>query len=107
MPPNADAVFHALADPTRRAIVRQLVRGEASVKDIAAEHAVSLPTVLQHLTILEAAHLASSRKVGRVRTCSLRPHGLQVATAWLNDIEAGWAKRLDRLADFLDNTEKD
>ena len=68
-----DRVFHALADPTRRAIVARLCRGPASVSELAKPLSMALPTVLQHLQVLEQSRLIRSEKAGRVRTCHLDP----------------------------------
>ena len=66
--PNLDAVFHALADPTRRAVVQALVKGEATVSDLAAPHDMGLPAFMKHLSVLEAAGLVKSDKVGPARS---------------------------------------
>jgi DNA-binding transcriptional ArsR family regulator len=79
-----DQVFHALADPSRREMVERLVGGPASVGQLAAPLAMSLPAVVQHLAVLEEAGLVTSEKVGRVRTCRLQPRGLRQAEAWLD-----------------------
>ena len=71
-----DRVFHALADPSRRAIVQRLCRGPASVSELARPLAMALPTVLQHLDVLEMSRLIRSEKAGRVRTCHLEPAAL-------------------------------
>lgn len=78
-----DLIFQALADPTRRGIVERLARGPASVSELAAPLAMSLPAVFQHLQVLEAAGLVSSDKAGRVRTCRVEPFALRIAEAWL------------------------
>lgn len=68
-----DLVFHALADPTRRAIVERLTRGPASVSELAAPMAMSLAAVMQHLQVLEESRLLRTEKRGRVRTCTIIP----------------------------------
>ena len=70
---NLPAIFAALADPTRLAIVRRLSGGDATVKELAAYHAMALPSFLRHIRVLEAAGLIESTKQGRVRTCRLTP----------------------------------
>jgi DNA-binding transcriptional ArsR family regulator len=100
-----DRVFQALADPTRRELVARLVRGPASVSQLAQPHAMSLPAVMQHLQVLEAAGLVRTEKAGRVRTCHLEPAGLRGAEDWLGAQRTAWEHRLDRLGDYL--TEKD
>jgi DNA-binding transcriptional ArsR family regulator len=96
-----DDVFHALADPTRRAMVERLSRGPASVSELAKPLAMSLPAVVQHLQVLEGSGLVRSEKVGRVRTCQLEPKAMSMAEQWINQRRTAWARRLDRLGDFL------
>jgi DNA-binding transcriptional ArsR family regulator len=96
-----DDTFHALADPTRRAVLAKLSRGPASVSDLAQPFDMALPTFLQHLKVLEASGLIRSRKSGRVRTCELKPKPLADAERWMSDQLAMWTKRLDQLDDFL------
>jgi DNA-binding transcriptional ArsR family regulator len=96
-----DLVFHALADPTRRAMVERLSRRPASVSELARPLAMSLPAVLQHLRVLEAGGLVRTEKVGRVRTCRIEPAALQTAERWMGERRASWERRLDRLADYL------
>ena len=83
-PPSLDLMFQALADPTRRFIVERLSRGSASVRDLAGPITMSLPSVLQHLQVLEASGLVETRKVGRVRLCSLQPIALQIIDTWVH-----------------------
>jgi len=96
-----DAVFRALADPTRRAIVERLCTRPASVSELARPLAMSLPAVVQHLEILESSGLVQSEKVGRVRTCRVDPRALDGVDRWIHDRRATWARRLDRLGDLL------
>ena len=98
---SLDRVFQALADPTRRGMVERLVRGPASVSELSRPLAMSLPAVLQHLQVLEAAGLVSSEKAGRVRTCRIEPAALRTAEAWITDQRTAWETRLDRLGDYL------
>ncbi|MFC1411929.1 ArsR/SmtB family transcription factor [Streptacidiphilus sp. N1-12] len=97
-----DRVFHALADPTRRTLVERLTRGPASVSELAKPLPMSLPAVVQHLQVLEAAGLVRSEKVGRVRTCRIEPSALRAAEGWIVAQRTTWESRLDRLGDFLD-----
>ena len=83
--PSLDRVFQALADPTRRGILERLVRGPASVSELSRPLAMSLPAVLQHLQVPEAAGLVRSEKAGRVRTCLIEPAALRAAEAWITD----------------------
>ncbi|HEX6500702.1 MAG TPA: metalloregulator ArsR/SmtB family transcription factor [Micromonosporaceae bacterium] len=98
---SLDRVFHAVADPTRRAIVERLTRGPASVSDLARPLPMSLAAVVQHLQVLEGSGLVRSEKVGRVRTCRLDPAGLRAAEDWLHGRRTDWEDRLDRLGDVL------
>jgi DNA-binding transcriptional ArsR family regulator len=98
---HLDGVFHALADPTRRDMVERLAHGDASVSELARPMSMSLPAVIQHLQVLEATGLVRSRKVGRVRTCSLDRSAFDRAEAWFTDRRIAWNDRLDRLGDFL------
>ncbi len=98
---EADVVFHALSDPTRRHIVEQLGRGPASVSQLAAPLPMSLPAVVQHLQVLEASGLVASEKVGRVRTCRLVVKRLDTVQDWIDARRASWERRLDRLGDYL------
>ena len=97
-----DLMFQALADPTRRGIVERLTRGPASVSELAAPFAMSLPAVVQHLQVLEHSGLVRTEKVGRVRTCTIDTGALSMAERWINDRRVGWERRLDRLGAFLD-----
>jgi len=94
-------MYSALADGSRRRMVERLSRGPASVKELAAPLAMSLPAVLQHLRVLEDSGLIRSQKAGRVRTCRLEPAALQAAEQWIADRRAQWAGRLDRLETYL------
>jgi DNA-binding transcriptional ArsR family regulator len=97
-----DRTFQALADPTRRAMVQRLSRGPASVSELAKPLSISLPAVVQHLAVLEASGVVRSEKIGRVRTCRIEPRALNMAETWIADRRAMWERRLDRLADYLD-----
>ncbi len=98
---RVDHIFHALADPTRRAIVDRLCSRPLSVSEVARPLAMSLPAVVQHLQILEASGLVQSEKVGRVRTCRVEPAALRAAEGWINARRTEWERRFDRLADVL------
>jgi DNA-binding transcriptional ArsR family regulator len=97
-----DFAFHALADPSRRAIVERLTRGPASVSELARPLAMSFPAVMQHLAVLEGAHLVASQKIGRVRICRLEATALDRAEEWLNARRAEWERRFDRLGRYLE-----
>ncbi len=94
-------VFRALGDPTRRNMVEHLVRGPASVSELAQPLEITLSAVVQHLAILEASGLVTSQKVGRIRTCQIEPVGLQLAADWFAGQRALWERRLDRLGEVL------
>lgn len=94
-------VFHALADPTRRAIVERLVRRPAPVKALAEPLAMSLPAVMQHLKVLEGAGVIVTEKVGRVRSCRIKPKALRDAERWLSSQRTEWERQLDQLDDYL------
>jgi DNA-binding transcriptional ArsR family regulator len=99
---DLDRLFHALADPARRAIVERLSRGPAPVSELARPLPMSLPAVMQHLGVLEAAGILRSEKAGRVRTCAIRPEGLGHAEEWINARRSEWQHRLDRLGNYLE-----
>ncbi|HEY6255432.1 MAG TPA: metalloregulator ArsR/SmtB family transcription factor [Xanthobacteraceae bacterium] len=96
-----DRVFHALADPSRRAIVQRLCRGPASVSELAKPLAMALPTVLQHLDVLEESRLVRSEKAGRVRTCHLEPVAFAIVEHWIGRQRLVWEQRLDRLEAYV------
>lgn len=96
-----DAVFRALADPTRRAIVEQLAKSPAVVSDLAAPFTMALPSFLQHLSVLETAGVVTSEKLGRVRTVSLRPGALDVLHLWLGEQRTPAEHHADRLGIHL------
>jgi DNA-binding transcriptional ArsR family regulator len=96
-----DLTFQALADPTRRAMVERLSRGEASVSELARPYAMSLPAIVQHLAMLENSGLVRSEKIGRVRTYSMVPAAFSLAEKWFNQRRAQWEQRLDRLGEHL------
>ena len=95
-------VFYALADPTRRAIVGVLGRGPASVSALAAPFEMALPSFMKHLGVLERSGVIRSNKVGRVRTCELRPKALSRAEQWMAGQRAMWEARADRMSAFVE-----
>lgn len=94
-------VFHALGDPTRRAILEKLSRGPAPASALAKPLHISLAAVVQHLQILEDSGLVHTEKVGRVRSCRIEPKGLGAAERWINDRRTLWENRLDKLGKML------
>jgi DNA-binding transcriptional ArsR family regulator len=96
-----DRVFHALADPTRRAVLERLGRGPAAASALAEPFSMALPSFMQHLSVLERSRLVRSSKRGRVRTYELSPAPFKAAEHWLDRQRALWEGRLDRLDAFL------
>jgi DNA-binding transcriptional ArsR family regulator len=98
---HVDRVFHALGDPTRRAILERLSAGPISVSKLARPLDITLAAVVQHLQVLERSGLVHTQKLGRVRTCRMEPRGLSIAERWIDERRSLWEKRLARLGDFL------
>jgi DNA-binding transcriptional ArsR family regulator len=98
---DLDQVFHAVGDASRRAMVERLSRGPASVSELARPFRMALPTVVQHLAVLESAGIVSSTKVGRVRTYQLAVDAFTPARTWLQEQQLPAERRLDRLGSFL------
>ncbi|WP_019604084.1 ArsR/SmtB family transcription factor [Teredinibacter turnerae] len=98
-----DAVFHALGDNTRRAVIARLGGGPASVKELAEPFPMALPSFMKHIAILENSGLITSEKQGRVRTCRLREDNFALAQQWFDAQRDLWESRTDRLADFVEN----
>ncbi len=96
-----DRTFRALADPTRRAMVERLARGPASVSELARPFRMALPSLLEHVRVLESCGLVQTEKVGRVRTCRLDPAPIKTTEAWLSKQRVAWERRLDRLETYL------
>ncbi|HVC01425.1 MAG TPA: metalloregulator ArsR/SmtB family transcription factor [Steroidobacteraceae bacterium] len=94
-------VFQALADPTRRAVLKRLSRGPVSTLKLARPFDMALPSFTQHLSVLERFGLVKSTKSGRVRTYELVPRPLQAAEVWMTDRRKLWERRLDQLDDYL------
>lgn len=100
-PKSLDAVFSALADPTRRAIVEQLSGQELSVSELAEPFSMSLPAISRHLRVLEHAGLLVQERDGRIRHCHLDPEPMQAAAAWLAKYTQFWQDQFDSLSAFL------
>ncbi len=96
-----DAVFHALANPTRRKVLERLSVGPATVSELAAPFDMQLPSFVQHLSVLERSRLVKSRKRGRVRTYEIAPERLTVAEDWLAERRRAWEARLDRFDHYV------
>lgn len=98
------ATFHALADPTRRAILARLAQGEERVSTLAEPFAMSLPAISKHLKVLEGAGLIRRTIDGRVHQCRLAPEPLDAANGWIEEHRRIWQQQFDRLARFLEQT---
>jgi len=98
---NVDLLFHALGDPTRRAMLDRLATGPSSVSNLAGPLGVTLTAVMQHLQILEECGLAHTEKVGRVRTCRIASAGLDALEQWVRAHRTQLELQLDRLVDLL------
>lgn len=96
-PIRFDATFAALSDATRRGILEQLGRGNASISDLAAKFQMTLTGMKKHVVVLEQAGLVTTEKVGRVRTCRLGLHRLEEESAWLEKVRKLWDARFDEL----------
>jgi len=102
---QVERVFHALGDPTRRAIVEKLSNGPMSVSKLAKPLRITLAAVVQHVQVLEKSGLVHTEKVGRGRTCPMETRGLRVAEQWLEDRRALWERRFERLGKLLEEPE--
>jgi DNA-binding transcriptional ArsR family regulator len=96
-----DTIFHALADSTRRAVIQRLGRGPATVSELAEPFDMALPSFVKHIAVLEASGLIGSKKVGRVRTCMLKPRKLAAAEQWFGEQRALWERRYNNLDNLL------
>jgi DNA-binding transcriptional ArsR family regulator len=99
--PQIDRLFHALGDPTRRAILDRLSRGPMSVSRLAEPLGVTVTAVAQHLLVLEECELVHTEKLGRVRTCRIEPKGFSMLENWIKDHRSHWELSLDRLGEML------
>src|SRR5688572_21119560 len=100
-----DASFAALSDTTRRGVLEQLGRADASITDLAARFGMTLTGMKKHVGVLEQAGLVATEKVGRVRTCKLGPRRLEEETAWIERYRQLWASRFDELECVARGTE--
>ncbi len=98
--------FHALADPTRRAILARLAQGEATVNELAAPFAISLPAISKHLKVLEQAGLISRGRDAQYRPCRLEPGPLNDASSWIDTHRQHWEESFDRLAGYLETLQQ-
>ena len=102
--PALPEIFHALADPTRLAVVERLSVTPASASELAKPFAMALPSFMQHMGVLERGAIVTSHKTGRVRTYQLAPASLQLASAWLAEFRNHWERRLDQLDHLMITT---
>jgi DNA-binding transcriptional ArsR family regulator len=100
------ATFAALADPTRRAILARLAKGEAAVGELAKPFSISLPAVSRHLRVLQAARLIERRVDAQWRLCRLRAEPLARAADWLDAYRRFWEDRFDSLEKYLEKTSR-
>lgn len=97
----ADAVFHALGNPTRRKVLERLSAGPATVSELAAPFDMQLPSFVQHLSVLEQSRLVKSTKRGRVRTYEIAPERFKVVDDWLAARRRLWEDRLNRFDQYV------
>ncbi len=103
---HLDASFAALSDVTRRGVLEQLGRAEASITELAEKFNMTLTGMKKHIGVLEQAGLVITKKVGRVRTCKIGPHRLEEATAWLEKYRQLWAARFDELDEVIEDLKR-
>src|SRR5580658_7128036 len=101
-----DAAFAALSDPTRRGVLEQLGRADASITDLAETFRMTLTGMKKHVGVLEQAGLVATEKVGRVRTCRLGPRRLAEETAWIEAHRQLWAARFDELDEIVEELKR-
>lgn len=95
-------LFHALGDPTRRAMLDMLSAGPLSISGLAEPLGITLTAVTQHMQVLEEANLARSEKLGRVRSCRIEPSGFDKLERWVKDHRTEWERKLDKLGAMLE-----
>lgn len=105
--PQIDRLFHALGDPTRRALLDLLSRGPMTVSRLAEPLGITLTAVAQHLQILEECELVQTEKLGRIRTCRIEPKGFSTLEQWIRDHRSHWEVSLDRLRELLADEDAD
>jgi DNA-binding transcriptional ArsR family regulator len=104
--PRLDASFAALSDATRRGVLEQLGRSDASITELAGKFRMTLTGMKKHVSVLEQAGLVATEKVGRVRNCKLGPRRLEEEAAWLEAHRRLWAARFDALDDVLEDLKR-
>jgi DNA-binding transcriptional ArsR family regulator len=103
---HLDASFAALSDPTRRGVLEQLGRADASITDLAEKFHMTLTGMKKHVGVLEQAGLVTTEKVGRVRTCTLGPRRLEEEAAWLEGYRKLWNARFDALDEVVEELKR-
>lgn len=106
MPTDISASFGALSDPTRRGVLEQLARADASITALADRFQMTLTGMKKHVGVLERAGLVRTEKVGRVRTCKLGQRGLEAESAWIESHRQLWAERFKSLDDVLEDLKR-
>src|ERR1043165_9070705 len=101
-----DASFGAISDATRRGVLEQLARSDASITDLAERFQMTLTGMKKHVGVLEDAGLVTTEKVGRVRTCKLGARGLEDAAAWIEKHRELWAARFDELDEVVEELKR-
>jgi DNA-binding transcriptional ArsR family regulator len=104
---DLDQTFAALSDPTRRAIVARLAKGDATVGELAGPFKISLPAISRHLKVLEEASLITNERQGKHRRCHLNPEALASAAEWIDFQRTFWSASFDRLEVRLKQSRKD
>lgn len=102
-----NGIFHALADPTRRAVIGRLGRGPASISDLARPFDMALPSFMKHISLLEGSGLIRTHKQGRVRTCTIETGRFAAVESWMSAQRALWEARTDRLEQFVTSHQED
>lgn len=106
MPARLDASFAALSDATRRGVLEQLVRADASITDLAVKFRMTLTGMKKHVGVLEEAGLVATEKIGRVRTCRLGPRAMEDEAAWIESYRQLWAARFDALDQVIEELKR-
>lgn len=105
--PDLSRIFHALSDPTRRAMMIQLAAGPAAISDLALPSGFALPTIQRHIAVLQQAGLITTEKLGRSRMCRAAPHALQHPRDWMEQVRAQMIAQTDRLEAYATTLLKD
>src|ERR1041384_2920070 len=101
-PARLDASFAALSDATRRGVLEQLGRADASITDLAEKFHMTLTGMKKHVLVLEQAGLVTTQKIGRVRACKIGPSRLEEETAWIERYQGLWERRFDALDEIVE-----